>query len=313
MKNQKILIYLLVILIILILVFIGLRLFTPEDTWLCQNGQWVKHGNPSAPAPTQACGNVNASINNNLNQPAEPDNTTSPNLILNNLQPDQQISSPFVLEGEARLWYFEASFPIRLEDTNGKTIETAIAQAQDDWMTEDFVPFKVDLEFLVNEPTAAILILMKDNPSGLPQFDEKVEIPVMLEPGADLTTIKVFFNNNNLDPQISCNKVFSVERQIPKTPSVAKAALEELLKGPTINDENTGYFTSINSGVKIQRLVIDNGTVYADFDEQLEFQVGGSCRVSAIRAQITETLKQFASVQNVVISIDGRTEDILQP
>jgi len=51
----------------------------------------------------------------------------------------------------------------------------------------------------------------------------------------------------------------------------------------------------------------------ADFDEQLEFQVGGSCRVSAIRAEITQTLKQFSTVKEVVISIDGRTEDILQP
>ena len=27
-----------------------------EDTWLCSNGQWVKHGNPSAPQPTTPCG-----------------------------------------------------------------------------------------------------------------------------------------------------------------------------------------------------------------------------------------------------------------
>lgn len=27
----------------------------PEDTWLCQNNQWVKHGNPSAPMPEAAC------------------------------------------------------------------------------------------------------------------------------------------------------------------------------------------------------------------------------------------------------------------
>lgn len=26
-----------------------------EDTWLCQNGQWVKHGQSSAPQPTTQC------------------------------------------------------------------------------------------------------------------------------------------------------------------------------------------------------------------------------------------------------------------
>lgn len=27
-----------------------------EDTWLCQDGQWVKHGNPSAAMPVEGCG-----------------------------------------------------------------------------------------------------------------------------------------------------------------------------------------------------------------------------------------------------------------
>lgn len=27
-----------------------------EDTWICQYGRWVKHGNPSFPMPTSGCG-----------------------------------------------------------------------------------------------------------------------------------------------------------------------------------------------------------------------------------------------------------------
>lgn len=27
----------------------------PEDTWVCQNNQWVKHGNPAEPQPTKPC------------------------------------------------------------------------------------------------------------------------------------------------------------------------------------------------------------------------------------------------------------------
>jgi len=125
--------------------------------------------------------------------------------------------------------------------------------------------------------------------------------------------LKAFFNNNNLDPEISCNKVFSVEREVIKTQAVARAALEELLKGPTEEEKSQGFFTSINPGVKIQSLVVDNGIARVDFDEQLEFQMGGSCRVSAIRAQIEETLKQFPTVNSVIISVNDRTEDILQP
>lgn len=125
--------------------------------------------------------------------------------------------------------------------------------------------------------------------------------------------VKVYFNNDRMDPEFSCNKVFPVEREIPETQAVAQAALEELLKGLTEKERAEGFFTSINPGVKIQSLVIGNKVAKVDFDEQLEFQVGGSCRVAAIRAQITETLKQFPTVDKVIISINGRTEDILQP
>lgn len=33
----------------------GIRLFSGEDNWICQNGQWVKHGNPSFEAPKTEC------------------------------------------------------------------------------------------------------------------------------------------------------------------------------------------------------------------------------------------------------------------
>lgn len=125
--------------------------------------------------------------------------------------------------------------------------------------------------------------------------------------------VEVYFNNDKMDPEFSCNKVFPVERKIPKTKEVARAAIEELLKGATDGEKTTGFFTSINSGVKIQSLIITNGVAKIDFDDKIEFQVGGSCRVSAIRSQIVQTLKQFPAVRDVVISVNGRTEDILQP
>ncbi len=136
--------------------------------------------------------------------------------------------------------------------------------------------------------------------------------PCLFKP-AEAIKVKAYFNNDRMDPEFSCNKVFPAEREIPKTQAVARAALEELLKGATEEEKNQGFFTSINSGVKIQSLSIKDGVAKVDFDEQLEFQMGGSCRVAAIRAQITQTLKQFPTVDSVIISINGRTEDILQP
>ena len=33
----------------------SLRLISGEDDWICDNGQWIKHGQPSAPQPTETC------------------------------------------------------------------------------------------------------------------------------------------------------------------------------------------------------------------------------------------------------------------
>ncbi len=136
-----------------------------------------------------------------------------------------------------------------------------------------------------------------------------------VKPTGETMKVKVYFNNNKMDPEISCNKVFPVEREIPKTESTGSASLLELFRGPTEEEKNAGFFTSINEGVRLQTLMIgmESGIARADFNEQLEYQVGGSCKVSAIRAQITETLKQFSTIKSVEISINGRTEDILQP
>lgn len=93
------------------------------------------------------------------------------------------LSSPFVVSGKARgYWFFEASFPIELRDTNGKLIETIIAQAQGDWMTTEFVPFTANLIFTKPlSPMPAVLVFKKDNPSGLPQNDDLIQVPIIIE------------------------------------------------------------------------------------------------------------------------------------
>jgi hypothetical protein len=102
------------------------------------------------------------------------------NLIkINSPRPNELIKSPLEIKGEARgYWFFEASFPIKLTDENGKELGTVIAQAQSDWMTEDFVPFEAKLEFQKPETKKGFLILKKDNPSGLPENDDELRVPV---------------------------------------------------------------------------------------------------------------------------------------
>lgn len=135
--------------------------------------------------------------------------------------------------------------------------------------------------------------------------------PVSIE---DTITVKVFYSSQIENPQVmECNRTYPVERRIARTPAVGRAALEELLRGPTGEEKAAGYFTSLNDGVRINSLTIVDGVARVDFDARMEEGMGGSCRVAAIRSQITNTLKQFSTVHEAVIGVEGRVEDILQP
>lgn len=94
-------------------------------------------------------------------------------------QPNEAVSGQLVIEGEARgTWFFEASFPIRLEDDAGNTIATSHAEAQGEWMTEEFVPFSAEITIPGTTAATGMLVLEKDNPSGLPEHADELRIPI---------------------------------------------------------------------------------------------------------------------------------------
>lgn len=227
------------------------------------------------------------------------------------------LSGDISVEGTAPgAWFFEGSFPVLIEDPSGNILSEGFVTAQSDWMTTLPIIFRGTLKGPGNYSGKAVLVLKKDNPSGLPENDARYEIPVNVTASEIPLDIPffVFFGKYGPDSSMAaCENVFAVERRSPKTLSAGKNAIEELLKGPTAEEEKSGYFTSLNDGVKLKSISIENGVARVDFDPELEKAVGGSCRVSAIRTQITRTLLQFPSVKSVIISIDGRTEDILQP
>ncbi len=55
LTDKKLIYTVLVLVLFLFLAVLALRLFSGEDNWICQNGQWVKHGQPSFPAPSVEC------------------------------------------------------------------------------------------------------------------------------------------------------------------------------------------------------------------------------------------------------------------
>ncbi|HBB27246.1 TPA: hypothetical protein DCZ36_01965, partial [Candidatus Gracilibacteria bacterium] len=92
-------------------------------------------------------------------------------------------TSPLTIRGEARgYWFFEASFPVVLTDKKGRVLTGTIATAQSEWMTEEFVPFEAVLNFEGSQlpEGKGILVLKRDNPSGLPENDDALKVPVSI-------------------------------------------------------------------------------------------------------------------------------------
>ena len=102
---------------------------------------------------------------------------------VSNPRPNQDISSPLRITGEARgTWFFEADFPVYLYDSNGNKISEAIATANGDWMREEFVEFEAELIFVGDyKGTKGIISFVKDNPSGIEGYNDSLDFPVYLK------------------------------------------------------------------------------------------------------------------------------------
>lgn len=314
-KSLVILLFLTVVLGVIIF-FVSIRFMSKaEDGWICDNGQWVKHGNPTTEVPKTPClpntpaQTTPAASSSSVNEPATPVVHINETRLVRPAA-GEVLTSPYTISGTMPgSWFFEANARVELFDSTGYMLASGAVQAKSDWMIEGPVEFEGRLSFSKPSTATGTIVLRNDNPSGLPENEKKEIYPVLF--GA---TVKVFFGNDVMNPEMTdCALVYGVDRPIQSTVTVGKAAIEELLKGPSETELASGYRTQINKAVKINKLTIENGTASVDFSKDIEKGLGGSCRVSAIRSQIEATLKQFPSVKKVIISVDGRVDDALQP
>ena len=108
-------------------------------------------------------------------------NTSKEKIVVDTPFPGAVTGKEFEIRGKAAGWYFEASFPVKVLDKNGKMLWQGPAQAQGDWMTAEFVPFKVTAKIPQSYIGPATLVLEKDNSSGEPQYDASMSFPITIE------------------------------------------------------------------------------------------------------------------------------------
>ncbi|MBI2611023.1 hypothetical protein HYW60_03785 [Candidatus Kaiserbacteria bacterium] len=105
----------------------------------------------------------------------------SENVIVTSPLSHESVPRTFRVAGQARgSWFFGASFPLQVRDPENNNVGGGIAQTADNWMTTEFVSFegKVEVE---DYSGPANLVLLKDNPSGLPELEDSVEFPIVVQ------------------------------------------------------------------------------------------------------------------------------------
>ena len=110
-------------------------------------------------------------------------------------------------------------------------------------------------------------------------------------------TLKVYFMRKD--------KLVVAGRKVPATKAVGRAALLQLLSGPSPADKARGMTTCVPPGTKLLGLSLANGTATVDLTTSFA-NGGGSLSMTARLAQVVYTLTQFPTVSRVLFSMEGR-------
>jgi hypothetical protein len=214
-----------------------------------------------------------------------------------------QLASPFIVDGTGIA--FENTINWRLLGGDGGELLEGFVTADAPDIGQAG-PFEIRA-FLIHPPktaTGTLEVLEYSAKDGSPTH--VVRIPVRL-PTATMKT-KFFMPSGS---PTDCSEVVPVELDVTRSALPVETAIRTLLAiGPTMSSRRS----AISPDTKLVSLKVSGGTATVVFSRELESYGGGSCNVAAIRAQIEETLKQFSTVDRVVISVEGKTpEESLQP
>ncbi len=233
-----------------------------------------------------------------------PSPSSQPNITITSPVENQSVDPVITVTGKARV--FENQFTVQARDANGTIVASvhAMTDAQD---SGQFGNYSIRLPIPLGATMNLKIEALAESAKGDGSFEGYASVDVRLKSTSTRTVYVAYVTSDD------CSTTTLFPRDIYQTTSPGFMSVVELLKGPTSAEKKKGAQDVIPDNVTVKSVTLKGQTVYADFDENLDAGVAGSCRVGAIRSEITNTLKQFPGFNSVVVSINGRTDDILQP
>lgn len=130
--------------------------------------------------------------------------------------------------------------------------------------------------------------------------EEKKEVqPVPIE---EMVEVKLYFSDSQ------AMYLVLEKRKIPQTPSLARQAVIELIKGP----ENSDLYPTIPEGTQVNELYIAGDIAYIDLSEEIfKNHPGGSSGELMTVYSIVNTLTEISQIKGVQILVEGNEKKSL--
>jgi germination protein M len=140
-----------------------------------------------------------------------------------------------------------------------------------------------------------------DDGASTSTTDTSTTTSTTTEEPADETEVRAYFLRDE--------KVGPVAREATGD-DVAADAMEGLLAGPTEEEEELGFGSTIPAGTELLGVSVDEGIATIDLSDEFG-SGGGSASMQGRVAQVVFTLTQFPTVDSVLFELEGEPVDAL--
>ncbi len=133
-------------------------------------------------------------------------------------------------------------------------------------------------------------------------YEEEEKKEVQPVPTEEMVEVKLYFSDSQ------AMYLVLEKRKIPQTPSLARQAVIELIKGP----ENSDLYPTIPEGTQVNELYIAGDIAYIDLSEEIfKNHPGGSSGELMTVYSIVNTLTEISQIKGVQILVEGNEKKSL--
>lgn len=203
------------------------------------------------------------------------------------------ITSPIIIDGFVNLATDKIYWQIKnpQDEIKSSGVRKIITE------TKKFFPLRLEIFLPALKTNDFSLKIFSKNP--FTEIEENLVILPLNLLSINSSQFKVFFANDRLDNPASCQSVFPVDRTVAETSATGRAALLEILNGPTEIERYEGYRSGLPYGTTINSFVVSGGVATVTVSSELKKL--SSCEEKRAEEQIRQTLLQIGAVKEVVI------------